>query len=94
MGKAEWEAIRLRKQKDVDENKSKENIVRINHDNQVDDKVLITNDDIYRKLNYPVKCPYPIVQVNLQWQNLYSCRQIKAAKYQISSVAHLFIIKL
>ena len=60
----DWEAISLRQQKDVDRNNSKENTVRrINHDYQVGDKVIITNNDIHRDLNCPTKGPYPIVQV-------------------------------
>ena len=61
---ANCEAIRLRKQKDVDKNNSKENSLRIHHDYQVDDKI-ITSNDIHRKLNYLTKDPYPIVQVGI-----------------------------
>ena len=60
---ADWEAIRLRKQKDSDKNNARENGLRIPHDYQIGDKVLITNNDIDRKLNYPTKGPFPIVQV-------------------------------
>ena len=60
---ADWEAIRLRKQKDVDKNNSKENSLRVPHDYQVGDKVLVTDKDIHRKLNCPTKGPYSIVQV-------------------------------
>ena len=60
---ADCEAIRLRKQKDVDKNNMKENSLRIHHNYQVGDKVLITNNDIHRKLDHPTKFPYPIVQV-------------------------------
>ena len=52
---ADWEAIRLRKQKDVDKNNSKENSLRVPHDYQVGDKVLVTDKDIHRKLNCPTK---------------------------------------
>ena len=62
---ADWEAIKLRKQKDVDKNNSRENSLRIHHDYQVGDKVLITSNDIHRKLNCPTKGPYPIAQVYL-----------------------------
>ena len=44
---ADWEAIKLRKQKDVDKNNSRENSLRIHHDYQVGDKVLITSNDIF-----------------------------------------------
>ena len=60
---ADWEAIRLRKQRDVDKNNSKENSLRVPHDYQVGDKVLVTDKDIQRKLNCPTKGPYSIVQV-------------------------------
>ena len=60
---ADWEAIKLRKQRDVDKNNSRENSLRIHHDYQVGDKVLITSNDIHRKLSCPTKGPYPIVQV-------------------------------
>ena len=60
---ADWEAIKLRKQRDVDKNNSRENSFRIHHDYQVGDKVLITGHDIHRKLHFPTKGPYPIVQV-------------------------------
>ncbi len=53
----------MRKQKDIDKNNAKENGLRINHDYQIGDKVLITNNDIDRKLNCPTKGPFPIVQV-------------------------------
>ena len=51
------------KTKSVDKNNSRENSLRIYHDYQVGDKVLITNNDIHRKLNCPTKETYPIVQV-------------------------------
>ena len=47
----------------MDKNNSKENSLRIHHDYQGGDKVLITSNDIHRKLNFPTKGPYPIVQV-------------------------------
>ena len=52
---ADWEAIRLRKQRDVDKNNSKENSLRVPHDYQIGDKVLVTDKDIHRKLNCPTK---------------------------------------
>ena len=58
---ADWEAIRLRKQKDVDQNNSRENSLRIYHDYQVGDKVLISDNDIHMKLNCPTKGTYSIV---------------------------------
>ncbi len=60
---ADWAAVRLKKQKDIDKNNVKENDLRINHDYQIGDKVLITNNDIDRKLNRPTKGPFHIIQV-------------------------------
>ena len=60
---ADWEANRLRKQKDVDQSNSKENSLRIYHNYQVGDKVLSTNNDNHRKLKCPIKDTYPILQV-------------------------------
>ena len=52
---AGWEAIKLRKQRDVNKNNSRENCLRIHNDYQVGDKVLITSNDIHRKLTVPPK---------------------------------------
>ena len=68
---ADWETIRLRKQKDVDRNKERErererereNSLRVDHDYHIGDKVLVTDNDIHRKLNCPTKGPYNIIQV-------------------------------
>ena len=60
---ADWEVIKIRKQRDEDKNISRENSLRIHHDYQVGDNVLITSNDIHRKLNCPTKGPHPIVQV-------------------------------
>ena len=57
---ADWEAIRLRKQKQVNTNTARENRLRVDHDYAVGDKVLITDKDIHRKLNCPTKGPYEI----------------------------------
>ena len=54
---------KLRKQRDADKNNSRENGLRIHHDYQVGDKVLITSSDIHRTLNCPTKGPKHIVQV-------------------------------
>ena len=57
----------FKKQKDVDKNNSSEKSLRIHYDYQVGDKVLITSNDIHRKLNCPTnKGPYYIVQVYSQ----------------------------
>ncbi len=53
----------IRKQRDIDKNNSKENSIRVPHDYQVGDKVLVTDKDIHRKSNSPTKGPYSIVQV-------------------------------
>ena len=60
---ADWEAIRLRKQKQVDKDTDKENSLRVDYDYAVGDKVLITDKDIDRKLNCPTKGPYEIIQI-------------------------------
>ena len=60
---ADWEAIRLRKQKQVDTNTARENRLRVDHDYAVGDKVLLTDKDVNRKLNCPTKGPYEIKQV-------------------------------
>ena len=60
---ADWETIRLRRQKDVDRNNERENSLRVDHDYHIGDKVLVTDNDIHRKLNCPTKGPYNILQV-------------------------------
>ena len=61
---ADWEALKLRKSKDVDRSNKKKNSLRIHHIYQLVDKILITNNDIHKKLNFPTKDPHPIVQVS------------------------------
>ena len=78
---ADWEAIRLKKQKDIDNNNSKENSLRVSHDYQVGDKVLVTDKDIRRKLNYPTKGPYSIIQV---YTNCTICAQCGAVSERIN----------
>ena len=56
-------AIGLRKQNDLDKNNIQENSLRIHHDYQVSDKVLITGNDIHGMLNCPTKGPKHVVQV-------------------------------
>ena len=53
----EWEAIRLRKQKHVDANTTRENRLRVDHDYTVEDKVLTTDKEIHKKLNCHTKGP-------------------------------------
>jgi len=60
---ADWEMIRLRKQEDVDKNNARENSLRVDHDYHIGDKVLVTDQDIHRKLNCPTKGPYNIIQI-------------------------------
>ena len=60
---ADWGAIRLRKQKDIDRNSNKETSLKISHNYQAHDKVLIISNDNHRKLNCPIKGPDPIVQL-------------------------------
>ena len=60
---ADWELIRLRKQKIIDNSTARENAKRIHHDYAVGDKVLINEDGIARKLHPPTEGPYTILQV-------------------------------
>ena len=60
---ADWESIRLRKQKVIDTNNARENSLRVDYDYQIGDKVLVTSTDITRKLNCPTKGPFNIIQV-------------------------------
>ncbi len=60
---ADWEAIMLRKQDLIDKNNTRENSLRVDYDYQVGDLVLITSNDITRKLNCPAKGPFRIIQV-------------------------------
>ena len=46
---ADWETIRRRKQRDVDRNNDKENSLGVDHDYQVRDKALVTDNGIHRK---------------------------------------------
>lgn len=43
---------RVRKQEDISRDNAKENSLRINHDYQTGDKVLITNNDIDKKIKW------------------------------------------
>ena len=60
---ADWLAIRIRKQKQVDTNTTRENRLRVDHDYAVGDQVLITDKDIHSKLDSPTKDPYETVQI-------------------------------
>ena len=46
---ADWETIRHRKERDVDINNDKEKSLRVDHDYQVGDKALVTDNGIHRK---------------------------------------------
>ena len=58
--------IKLRKQRDVDKNNARENSLRVDNDYHIGDKVIVTDQDIHRKLNYPTKGPCTIIQVYIQ----------------------------
>ncbi|MDY6959585.1 MAG: integrase [Halobacteriota archaeon] len=60
---ANWEKIRARKQKKINENNTRENSKRIAYDYQVGEKVLINRPNP-RKLETPREGPYDIVQVH------------------------------
>ena len=47
----------------MEKSNRRQNNLRINHDDQVGDKVLITDKEIHRNLNCAAKGPYVIFQV-------------------------------
>ena len=59
----DWKIIRLRKQKDVDRHNEREDSLRVDHDCQIGNKVIVTDNDIHSKLNCPTKGPHNIIQV-------------------------------
>lgn len=61
--RANWEAIRQRKQDRINKNNQRENALRAAHVYNVNDKVLVARKRIQRKLNLPRKGPYTITQV-------------------------------
>ena len=60
---AEWDVIRQKKQKVIDQNNARENSRRIDFDYRVGQKILIINTDIQRKLDNPTMGPYKITDV-------------------------------
>ena len=61
----DWKQISARKQKQVDMDNLRENSKRIDHDYQVDDKVYIARDGIYRKLEGPRLGPYKVTKIHM-----------------------------
>jgi hypothetical protein len=61
--KADWAAIKLRRQTEIDRNNARENNKRLRHEYKVGDKVLLTVPGINPKLSTPRKGPYPITRV-------------------------------
>ena len=59
----DWKQISARKQKQVDMDNLRENSKRIDHNYQVDDKVYISQDGIYRKLEGPRLGPYKVTKI-------------------------------
>ena len=45
----------------MDKNNERESSPRVDFDNQIGDKVLVTDYDIHRKLNYRTREPYNII---------------------------------
>ena len=60
---AEWDVLRQKKQKIIDQNNVRENSRRIDFDYRVGQKILIINTDIQRKLDNPTTGPYEITDV-------------------------------
>ena len=60
---AEWNLIRKRKQRIIDNNNYNENKHRVDYDYFVGDKVLLLSKNIQRKLDPPSRGPYTIEQV-------------------------------
>eukprot|EP00957_Ditylum_brightwellii_P009703 731483-Ditylum_brightwellii.AAC.1 len=58
----DWELIMLQKQQTIDYSTARENTKSISHDYVVEDKVLINEDGIARKLHPPMKGLYTILQ--------------------------------
>ena len=61
--KADWAAIKERKQQEVNKNNAKENRSRIRHKYKVGDKILLTVPGINSKLSAPRKGPFLIEQI-------------------------------
>ena len=61
---ANWQYIRERKQKIINENNKKENLKRIPHRYHVGDKALYRNDSLDKFSTDPYDGPFKIVQVN------------------------------
>lgn len=61
---ANWENIRLRKQRIINKSNEAENAKRHDHDYEIGDKVLLAKDGIIRKTELPQEGPYEIVQVH------------------------------
>ena len=61
--RADWEAIRFRRQKEIDRNNKKENKRRVKHTYNVGDKVLITKEGILRKMTTPREGPLIVSKV-------------------------------
>eukprot|EP00957_Ditylum_brightwellii_P137665 10494446-Ditylum_brightwellii.AAC.1 len=55
---ADWELIRLRKQKIIDYSTAREKAKRTHHDHMVEDKLLINKDGIASKPYPPTEGPY------------------------------------
>ena len=60
---AEWDVINKRKQLRINASNARENSKRVDWDHKIGDSVLVSDNDIQRKLDYQLKGPYKIVQV-------------------------------
>ena len=58
-----WKELSIKKQALVDKANLRENIKRVDYDYQIDDKVYVIKDGIYRKLETPKFGPFVITDV-------------------------------
>lgn len=61
----EWDLLSKRRQQLVDKNNKNENKHRIHLDYKLEDKIMIINQDIQRKMDAPNEGPYKIIQVHV-----------------------------
>ena len=61
---ADWNRIKKRKQKLIEQNNIRENAKRIKHTYNIGDNILITTDPQDPKYDEKYLGPYPVVQVN------------------------------
>ena len=72
---ADWDVIRLRKQRVIDTDNTRKNSLRVDYGYQVGDQILVTSTDITRKLNCRTRGPFNFIQV---YKNGTACVQNSA----------------